>query len=43
MEKQFLSKTLYMQCITYLFHFKLTEWGTESLTKDLNRLHDAYV
>ena len=40
---QFISKPLYRQDITYEFNSKLTAWVTWSLSKDLNRLHNAYI
>ena len=32
-----------MQWITYVFHFKLTVWGTDFLSKDLTRRNNAYI
>ena len=40
---QFISKTLYRQGITYVFHSKFNAWGTWSLSRDLNRQHCVYV
>ena len=42
-DKQFLTKTLYRDWITYAFYFKLTVRGIEFLRKDLNGWEDAYV